>query len=108
MDLAFTRFSGRPAPAHPGGIPNLADHVTRDAYSHECVSVGWWPGSIGTPVSEPTLYAYAYPEPEGFNTARLEPLGARYDASFKEWVLPYETVRGARDPDSAVIAFAWM
>jgi len=61
FDLSCTRFSGRPAPPHPGGMPHLADFVTREAYSHECISAGWWPGSVGGPVAEPAFYAYAYP-----------------------------------------------
>jgi len=106
MDLAFTRFSGRPAPRHPGGIPNLADRVTRDAYSNECMSVGWWPGNVGAPIAEPAFYAYAYPEPAGFAAARVGPVGARYDAALKEWVLPYEVVRRAANPDAALTEFA--
>jgi hypothetical protein len=71
MDLSHTRFSGRLAPPHPGGFPNLPDHVTRESYSRECMSVGWWPGGGGTPISEPSFYAYAYPEPVGCPAARV-------------------------------------
>lgn len=104
-DLACTRFSGRRAPTHPGGVPNLADHVVREAYSHECFSVGWWPGSFGGAVAEPALYAYAYPEPDGFSTGRVEPAAAYYHADLREWILPWEAVRAARDPRRDVDAF---
>jgi len=106
FDISCTRFSGRPAPTHPGGIPNLADWVTREAYSHECISVGWWPGGGGTPVLEPAFYAYAYPEPPGCPEATVRPAGARYDRTLREWILPYEVVRRAADPDAAVLEFA--
>jgi len=105
FDLACTRFSGRRAPEHPGGIPNLADRVTREAYSHECISAGWWPGTIGGPVSEPAFYAYAYPEPPGCPEAPIAPAAARYDSQVREWLLPYEAVRTAADPDQAVLDF---
>ena len=75
FDMACTRFSGRPAPTHPGGIPHLADFVTREAYSHECISGGWWPGTAGSPVDEPAFYAYAYPEPVGCAQAPIRPSG---------------------------------
>lgn len=106
MDLACTSFSGRPAPQHPGGFPNLPDRVTRDAYSHECVSVGWWPGSAGTPLLEPSFYAYAYPEPAGFAETAMSNAAAAYDQTLKEWMLPYDAVRRAPDPEQAVIDFA--
>jgi uncharacterized protein DUF5996 len=106
FDLAHTRFSGRPAPRHPGGIPNLSDKVTREAYSHECTSVGWWPGGGLTPIQEPAFYAYAYPEPAGCPNAVIAPAAARYDLQMHEWILPYEAVRSAADPDAAVLAFA--
>ncbi len=105
FDLACTRFSGRRAPEHPGGFPNLADWVTREAYSHECISAGWWPGSAGGPVAEPAFYAYAYPEPEGCARAPIRPASARYDADLHEWILPYAAVREAEDPDVLVTAF---
>ena len=105
FDLACTRFSGQPAPKHPGGVPNLPDWVTREAYSHECISAGWWPGNVGGPVSEPAFYAYAYPEPPGCPTAEVRPAAARYDLTLHEWILPYEAVRTARDPDAELMAF---
>jgi hypothetical protein len=104
FDLSCTRFSGRPAPTHPGGVPNCPDYVTREAYSHECISVGWWPGTEGS-VEEPAFYAYAYPEPPGCPAASIAPAGAYYHAGLHEWILPYERVRNASDPDAAVLAF---
>jgi len=106
FDLAYTRFSGRPAPRHPGGIPNLADSVTRESYSHECISMGWWLGGGGAPIVEPAFYAYAYPEPPGCPDAAIAPAGASYDLRMHEWILPYEAVRRAPDPDAALLAFA--
>ena len=111
FDLAVTRFSGRRAPLHPGGVPYLADRIVREAYSHECMSVGWWPGGgagvLRDPVvTAPAYYAYAYPEPPGFSTARIEPKGAYYHPAMFEWILPYEVVRTARDPDATLRAFA--
>jgi hypothetical protein len=103
FDLSCTRFSGRPAPAHPGGIPNLPDRVTREAYSHECISAGWWPG--GGPVAEPAFYAYAYPEPAGCPEAAVRPAEARYHPGLREWVLPYDVVREARDGDAVLLDF---
>ena len=103
FDLACTRFSGRRAPPHPGGIPNLADFVTREAYSHECTSAGWWPG--GGAVSEPTFYAYAYPEPPGCPEASIRPDAAHYHPQLREWILPYDAVRMAGDPDAALLSF---
>jgi hypothetical protein len=103
FDLACTRFSGRPAPPHPGGIPHLADFVTREAYSHECISAGWWPGNVGGPVAEPAFYAYAYPEPVGCPEASVRPAAARYLLAMREWILPYEAVRAAPDPEGALL-----
>ena len=103
FDLAVTRFSGRPAPLHPGGVPNLPDAVTREAYSHEVSSAGFWPG--GANGGAPLFYSYAYPPPEGFGDAKVEPGPARYDEALGEFVLPYEAVRDAADPDSALLAF---
>ena len=103
FDLAVTRFSGRRAPPHPGGVPNLPDRVAREAYSHEVSSAGFWPG--GGAVSEPCFYAYAYPAPEGFSSAPVAPAGARFDAALGEFLLPYERVRTAPDPDAALTAF---
>jgi hypothetical protein len=105
FDLACTRFSGRRAPVHPGGIPNLPDWVTREAYSHECISAGWWPGSAGSPVTEPAFYAYAYPEPDGCSTAPIEPESAYYQEQMREWILPYDAVRKADDPDALLLQF---
>ena len=102
-DLAVTRFSGRRAPEHPGGIPNCPDWVTREAYSHEVASCGFWPGNDAMP--EPLFYAYAYPEPPGFSARRVRPEAARYDAALREFVLPYEVVRQATSPDAMLLAF---
>ncbi len=104
FDLACTRFSGNRAPQHPGGVPNLADFVTREAYSHECISVGWWPGNIGG-LEEPAFYAYAYPEPPGCPTASIAPAAGYYHGGMHEWILPYEAVRTAADPDAALLSF---
>lgn len=103
FDMAVTRFSGREAPPHPGGFPNLPDWVTREAYSHECMSVGWWPG--GGAVTEPAFYAYAYPEPGGCSTAPISPRAAYYHDELREWILPYEAVRTAADPDAELMSF---
>lgn len=103
FDIAVTRFSGREAPPHPGGIPNLPDRVTREAYSHECMSVGWWPG--GGAVTEPAFYAYSYPEPPGCPTSPVRPATARYHGGLREWILPYEAVRTAADPDAELMSF---
>ncbi|MET0396085.1 MAG: DUF5996 family protein [Longimicrobiaceae bacterium] len=103
FDLAVTRFSGRAAPPHPGGIPGLADWVTREAYSHEVSSAGWWPG--GGPFPDAAFYAYMYPQPAGYAGARVRPPEARYLADAGEWILPHEAVRAAPDPDGAVRAF---
>jgi hypothetical protein len=103
FDLAVTRFSGRRAPLHPGGVPNLPDDVTREAYSHEVSSAGFWPGGGG--VDEPSFYAYAYPVPDGFAAAPVAPAAARFDAGLGEFLLPYEAVRTAPDPDAALLAF---
>jgi hypothetical protein len=111
FDLACTRFSGRRAPTHPGGIPYIADRVVLEAYSHECCSVGWWPGgghgAVREPiVREPAYYAYAYPEPPGYSTARIAPAEAYYHPAMLEWILPYDVVRSAKDPDAVLRAFA--
>jgi len=103
FDLAVTRFSGRRAPPHPGGVPNLPDWVAREAYSHEVSSCGFWPG--GDVMPHPVFYAYAYPEPEGFRSASLRPAGARYDATLSEFILPYEEVRRASSPDATLLEF---
>ncbi|MEO7339104.1 MAG: DUF5996 family protein [Caldimonas sp.] len=103
FDLAVTRFSGRPAPLHPGGVPGLPDAVTREAYSHEVSSAGFWPGSDAYP--QAAFYSYAYPAPAGFSEATIEPSGATWAAAMGEWVLPYEVVRGAPDPDAVLLRF---
>jgi hypothetical protein len=103
FDLAVTRFSGRPAPLHPGGIPTLPDAVTREAYSHEVSSAGFWPGGGGTDF--PAFYCYAYPVPNGFAQARAEPEGAYFDPKLGEFLLPYDIVREAGNPEAALIAF---
>ncbi|MBX9741377.1 MAG: hypothetical protein K2X62_14980 [Beijerinckiaceae bacterium] len=103
FDLAVTRFSGRPAPLHPGGIPRLPDAVTREAYSHEVSSAGFWPG--GGPVDFAAFYSYAYPAPEGFAQARVRPDAAAFNAAFGEFILPYDAVRRAPDPEAALMAF---
>jgi hypothetical protein len=103
LDLAVTRFSGRPAPLHPGGIPHLPDAVTREAYSHEVSSAGFWPG--GANGGTPLFYSYAYPAPDGFAGAEVRPESARYDEALGEFVLEYEAVRTSDDPDAAVLAF---
>lgn len=104
FDLAATRFSGRSAPPHPGGAPNLGTWVMQEAYSHECSSVGFWPG--GAAIPEPVFYAYAYPEPEGFRNYPVSPAAARYDDTMREFVLPYEAVRTSPAPDDTLLAFA--
>ena len=101
-DLAVTRFSGRPAPKHPGGVPNCADWVMEEAYSHEVSSAGFWPG---TGLGEAAFYAYAYPEPDGFREYATEPAAAYYHEEMGEFVLPYEAVRTAMDPDGVLLAF---
>jgi hypothetical protein len=102
-DLAVTRFSGRVAPEHPGGIPNLPDRVTREAYSHEVSSCGFWPG--GGQVSYPAFYSYAYPEPTGFSAAPVRPREAFYSSELREFLLPYDTVRGSENPDTVLLEF---
>ncbi len=105
FDLACTRFSGRAAPPHPGGVPNLPDWVTREAYSHECISAGWWPGNGGGPVREPAFYAYAYPEPPGCPQAAIGPREASYHPVLREWILPYEAVLRAPSADALLLEF---
>jgi hypothetical protein len=100
-DLAVTRFSGRTAPRHRGGVPNCPDWVQQMAYSHEVSSCGYWPGGS----DEGTFYSYAYPEPPGFGTRPVEPAAASYDKELGEFVLPYTAVREAEDPDAALLAF---
>jgi hypothetical protein len=100
-DICTTRFSGRPAPKHRGGVPNCPDYVQEAAYSHEVSSCGYWPGGG----DEGAFYAYAYPEPAGFAEWPVEPAGARYDEALGEFVLPYELVRTARRPDEELLRF---
>ncbi len=102
FDLAVTRFSGRGAPKHPGA-PNVADFVTREAYSHEVSSAGFWPG--GGPGIEPLFYAYAYPEPAGFKDHPIHPEEASYSPDMGEFVFPYEAMRRSGDADAALLAF---
>jgi hypothetical protein len=103
FDLAVTRFSGRPAPPHPGGIPNLPDRVTREAYSHEVSSAGFWPG--GGPTDYAAFYSYAYPVPEGFAEQVVRPADAFYSHEAGEFILPYNAVRTADDPDATLLGF---
>jgi hypothetical protein len=103
FDLAVTRFSGRRAPLHPGGVPHLSDAVVREAYSHEVSSAGFWPGGGG--IDEACFYSYAYPAPTGFADAGVRPNGARFGAELGEFLLPYDVVRTAADPDEALLAF---
>jgi hypothetical protein len=100
-DLCTTRFSGRAAPKHPGGVPNCPDWVQELAYSHEVSSCGYWPG-VG---EDGSFYAYAYPEPAGFGEWPVEPAAASYDGDLGEFLLPYTAVRTASDPDAALLAF---
>jgi hypothetical protein len=102
FDFAVTRFSGRPAPAHPGA-PFLATWVAREAYSHECSSAGFWPG--GGPVPEPVFYSYTYPEPDGFRDWPVAPAEAYYSNDLFEYVLPYEAVRRAARPEATLTEF---
>jgi hypothetical protein len=104
FDLAVTRFSGRPAPPHPGGIPHLPDAVTREAYSQEVSSLGFWPGNAAAPT--PIFYSYAYPEPPGFTEAKVQPASAFYEPAFREFMLPYDEVRTAEKPDEVLLGFA--
>lgn len=110
FDLACTRFSGRTAPKPPSGVPYISDRVVGEAYSHECMSIGWWPGggagALKEPlVREPAFYAYAFPEPPGFACAAIEPSAAYYHPTMFEWILPYEAVRRAPDPDRTLMCF---
>ena len=103
FDLAVTRFSGRDAPPHPGVAPNVANWVMREAYSQEVSSCGFWPGNGG--YGRAAFYSYAYPEPPNFNLKRIQPTGGFYDPQLKEFVLPYEAVRQASDPDRTLMGF---
>ncbi len=104
FDLAVTRFSGRPAPAHPGGIPHLPDAIAREAYSQEVSSLGFWPGNDQIPTA--LFYSYAYPSPDGFADAKVKPASASFHPQLREFVLPYEDVRRAQSPDDTILEFA--
>jgi len=103
LDLAVTRFSGRRAPRHPGSAPNVPDAVNAEAYSHEVSSAGFWPGGAGA--DDAAFYSYAYPEPEGFRTAAVRPVGALYEPKMGLFMLPYEAVRSAPDPEATLLEF---
>jgi hypothetical protein len=100
FDLAVTRFSGRDAPPHPGGMPHVPDAVAREAYCREVSSAGFWPG-----IDQPTFYSYAYPVPDGFGLAKVEPEAAKFDTQLGEFLLPYDAVGSSADPDTALLAF---
>jgi hypothetical protein len=102
-DLAVTRFSGRKAPPHPGGVPNLPDRVTREAYSHEVSSCGFWPGGGAVPYA--AFYSYAYPEPPNFPAAAVAPRAAFYSPDLREFILPYDVVRESASPDATLLDF---
>ena len=102
FDLAVTRFSGRPAPLHPGGTPGLPDAITREAYSHEVSSAGFWPGNEAFP--QAAFYSYAYPEPDGYRDRQVT-RGASFDATLGLFALPYDAVRTAEDPDALLLDF---
>jgi hypothetical protein len=104
FDLAVTRFSGRTAPAHRGGVPRLPNSVAREAYSHEVSSAGFWPGG-GGPVEYPAFYSYAYPAPEGFAAAAVLPEGAVFSKELGEFLFPYDEMRKTADPDAALLEF---
>ena len=104
FDLAVTRFSGRSAPPHPGGVPHLPDEITREAYSQEVSSLGFWPGNAAMPT--PVFYSYAYPEPPGFSEANVRPGAAFYERKLREFTLPYEAVLTAEKPDQVLLDFA--
>ena len=103
FDLAVTRFSGRPAPLHPGGVPALPDEVTREAYSHEVSSAGFWPGGGGTDF--PAFYSYAYPAPNGFSDAQPSPKETYFDQNLREFLLPYDAVRRSSDSEATLTSF---
>jgi len=103
FDLAVTRFSGRRAPRHPGGVPHLSDAVACEAYSHEVSSAGFWPGSGA--IDYPAFYSYAYPEPPGFRAAKVKPDAAFFSEAVGEFILPYDAMRAAEQPDQALLEF---
>ncbi|MDQ2868789.1 MAG: DUF5996 family protein [Verrucomicrobiota bacterium] len=104
FDLAVTRFSGRPAPPHPGGVPHLPDAVAREAYAQEVSSLGFWPGNEQIPT--PLFYSYAYPAPAGFAEAKVTPPRASFHPQLREFILPYDEVRRAGSPDDTIMEFA--
>jgi hypothetical protein len=104
FDLAVTRFSGRPAPRHPGGVPHLPNAVAQEAYSHEVSSAGFWPGG-GGPIDYAAFYSYAYPAPKGFGAAKVNPAQAFFSKELGEFLMPYDAVRTARDADGALMEF---
>ena len=101
FDLAVTRFSGRPAPQHPGGLPGLPDRITREAYSQEVSSAGFW--AAGATAAEPFFYSYAYPEPPGYRDATTA--AGAWDGQWQEYILPYSEVRSADDPEAMLLSF---
>jgi hypothetical protein len=103
FDMAVTRFSGRPAPPHPGGVPHLPDRVAREAYSHEVSSCGFWPGGEAMP--DPVFYSYAYPMPDGFEKTKVCPQTAYWSDQLREFLLPYDAVRTAKNPDEVLLEF---
>jgi hypothetical protein len=103
FDLAVTRFSGRRAPLHPGGVPHLPDSVAQEAYSHEVSSAGFWPGGGG--IDDPAFYSYAYPAPEGFRTSPVKPDAAFFSDALGEFILPYDAVRTSADPETVLLDF---
>jgi len=105
FDLAVTRFSGRRAPRHPGGVPHLPDAVAREAYSHEVSSAGFWPGGGLAPIDYAAFYSYAYPAPAGFDAAKVQPAEALFDKTLGEFLLPYDAVRTSADPDATLMQF---
>lgn len=103
FDLAVTRFSGRSAPLHPGGVPRLSDAITREAYSHEVSSAGFWPG--GGPINHAAFYSYAYPAPDGFSSAPAGPSEAYFSKELGEFLLPYDAMRTTTDPEAMLMSF---
>ena len=103
FDLAVTRFSGRTAPTHPGGVPHLPNAVAQEAYSHEVSSCGFWPGNEAMP--QPIFYSYSYPAPEGFPNAIVQPAAANWNTTLREFVLPYDAVRTAESPNETLMSF---
>jgi len=104
FDLAVTRFSGRKAPKHPGGVPHLPDWIAQEAYSHEVISCGFWPGNDMIPYA--VFYSYIYPEPVGYKTSKIKPAEAFYNNDFKEFILPYDAVQQSKDPEKTLLEFA--